>query len=68
MLELCHGFSRELTTTCALQIEDSFDYLDAPIERVCGADVPMPYAVNLEQFALPEPHNIVTAVLKTLGK
>lgn len=27
---------------------DGFDYLDAPLERVTGADVPMPYAVNLE--------------------
>ena len=34
--------------------EDSFDYLDAPIERITGADVPMPYAANLEKMALPQ--------------
>jgi len=27
---------------------DAFDYLDAPMERVCGADIPMPYAVSIE--------------------
>eukprot|EP00958_Prasinococcus_capsulatus_P008422 scaffold823_cov397-Prasinococcus_capsulatus_cf.AAC.18 len=51
----------------AVTVEDSFDYLDAPIERVCGADVPMPYAVNLEQASLPVANNIVQAALKTLG-
>jgi len=34
-------------------VEDSFEYLDAPIERISGADVPMPYAANLERLALP---------------
>jgi pyruvate dehydrogenase E1 component beta subunit len=33
---------------------DVFDYLDAPPERVTGADVPMPYAANLEKAALPQ--------------
>jgi pyruvate dehydrogenase E1 component beta subunit len=33
---------------------DVFDYLDAPPERVTGADVPMPYAINLEKAALPQ--------------
>lgn len=40
----------------------AFDYLDAPVERVCGADVPMPYAENLEKLALPQPDNVVKAV------
>lgn len=41
---------------------EAFDYLDAPVERVTGADVPMPYAENLETMALPQKHNVVTAV------
>jgi len=41
---------------------EAFDYLDAPVERVCGADVPMPYAENLETLALPQVSNVVTAV------
>ena len=39
----------------------AFDYLDAPMERVAGADVPMPYANNLEQAAIPTADNIVSA-------
>jgi pyruvate dehydrogenase E1 component beta subunit len=31
----------------------AFDYLDAPMERVTGADVPMPYAINLETLSTP---------------
>ncbi len=42
---------------------DAFDQLDAPVMRVCGADVPMPYAENLEVLALPHAHNVVQAVL-----
>ena len=40
----------------------AFDYLDAPIKRVSGADVPMPYAKNLEQLAVPDVERIVAAV------
>ncbi len=43
-------------------IEQAFDYLDAPPARVAGADVPMPYAANLEALALPKAHNVVDAV------
>jgi pyruvate dehydrogenase E1 component beta subunit len=39
----------------------AFDYLDAPMERVAGADVPMPYANNLERAAIPTAANIVSA-------
>ena len=39
--------------------EDAFDYLDAPVERVTGADIPMPYAANLEKLALPQVSDIV---------
>ena len=45
----------------ALMMEHAFDWLDAPVTRVCGADVPMPYAANLEKLALPQPDAIVQA-------
>jgi pyruvate dehydrogenase E1 component beta subunit len=43
-------------------MEHAFDYLDAPVIRVSCKDVPMPYAANLEQLALPKPPQIVEAV------
>ncbi len=46
----------------ALMMEHAFDDLDAPVLRVTGADVPMPYAANLEQLALPRTSDIVAAV------
>lgn len=45
----------------ALMMEHAFDYLDAPVMRVTGADVPMPYAANLEALALPQVGTIVDA-------
>jgi pyruvate dehydrogenase E1 component beta subunit len=45
----------------ALIQEHAFDYLDAPVKRVTGVDVPMPYAANLEQMALPQVDHIVSA-------
>jgi pyruvate dehydrogenase E1 component beta subunit len=45
----------------ALLMEHAFDYLDAPMARVHGADVPLPYAANLEKLALPQPDHIVDA-------
>ena len=42
--------------------ERAFDYLDAPVKRVSGADVPMPYAKNLEDLAIPNVDQIVAAV------
>ena len=45
-------------------IEEAFDWLDAPPVRVCGADVPLPYAANLEKLALPQPGWVVDAVKK----
>ena len=45
----------------AMVMEQAFDYLDAPVARVAGADVPMPYAANLEAMALPQTENIVEA-------
>ena len=45
----------------ALMMEQAFDYLDAPVHRVTGADVPLPYAANLERLALPQAETIVAA-------
>jgi pyruvate dehydrogenase E1 component beta subunit len=42
-------------------MEHAFDYLDAPVARVTGEDVPMPYAANLEALALPQDTHIVKA-------
>ena len=45
----------------ALVMEQAFDWLDAPVARVAGVDVPMPYAANLEKLALPQADNIAAA-------
>ncbi|WP_375308526.1 pyruvate dehydrogenase complex E1 component subunit beta [Bradyrhizobium sp. A11] len=42
-------------------MENAFDYLDAPVTRVSGKDVPMPYAANLEKLALPSAAEVVEA-------
>ena len=42
-------------------MEQAFDYLDAPVVRVTGKDVPMPYAANLEKLALPNVGDVVEA-------
>src|SRR6185295_6771265 len=42
-------------------MEQAFDYLDAPVMRVSGKDVPMPYAANLEKLALPTVNDVVEA-------
>ena len=52
------GIGAELAAT---MMEHAFDYLDAPVVRVHGADVPMPYAANLEKLALPQVDNIIAA-------
>jgi pyruvate dehydrogenase E1 component beta subunit len=52
------GIGSELA---ALMMEHAFDWLDAPVVRVHGADVPMPYAANLEKLALPQVDQIVAA-------
>ncbi|MGH9971020.1 MAG: pyruvate dehydrogenase complex E1 component subunit beta [Pyrinomonadaceae bacterium] len=53
------GVAGEISTEIT---ERAFDYLDAPVKRVSGADVPMPYAKNLEQLAIPNVEKIVAAV------
>jgi pyruvate/2-oxoglutarate/acetoin dehydrogenase E1 component len=47
--------------------EECFDWLDAPIRRISSADVPMPYAKNLEQAALPQPEDVVAAAADLVG-
>jgi pyruvate dehydrogenase E1 component beta subunit len=46
----------------AVIMEQAFDYLDAPVTRVHGVDVPLPYAANLEKLALPQATHIIDAV------
>jgi pyruvate dehydrogenase E1 component beta subunit len=50
----------------ALIQEQAFDHLDAPVQRVTGADVPMPYSKRLEQSAIPHTEHVVSAALATL--
>ena len=57
------GFAGEVA---AQIMEHAFDWLDAPVARVCGADVPMPYNRNLEYAALPSEEDVVEAVLAML--
>ncbi|HOC19572.1 MAG TPA: pyruvate dehydrogenase complex E1 component subunit beta [Vicinamibacterales bacterium] len=45
---------------------EAFDDLDAPVSRVTGADVPMPYAKNLEHLAMPQPGRVIEAVRQVL--
>ncbi len=52
------GIGAELA---AVMMEQAFDWLDAPVVRVTGEDVPMPYAANLEKLALPNPDKIAAA-------
>jgi pyruvate dehydrogenase E1 component beta subunit len=42
-------------------MEECFDWLDAPLKRVTGKDVPLPYAANLERLATPQVEDIVAA-------
>jgi pyruvate dehydrogenase E1 component beta subunit len=53
------GVSAEIS---ARIMENAFDHLDAPVARVTGKDVPMPYAANLEKLALPSVAEVVDAV------
>ncbi len=50
------------TEVCARVAAEAFDYLDAPPTKITGADVPMPYAANLEKLALPSVDKVVAAV------
>jgi pyruvate dehydrogenase E1 component beta subunit len=50
----------------AQMMEQAFDYLDAPVQRVTAKDVPLPYAANLERLALPQTADIVAAAKAVL--
>lgn len=50
----------------AMLMEEAFDFLDAPVQRVGGAEVPMPYAAELEALALPDSARIAQAVRRIL--
>lgn len=52
----------------ALIMEHAFDYLDAPVKRVAGVDVPLPYAANLEKIALPQASHIIEAVKEVCAR
>eukprot|EP00794_Sanderia_malayensis_P006184 gene6184-6899_t len=53
---------------CAQVMEsEAFDYLDAPVIRVTGADIPMPYAENLERNSSPQAENVVRTIKKVLN-
>ncbi|HLQ61024.1 MAG TPA: transketolase C-terminal domain-containing protein, partial [Candidatus Acidoferrales bacterium] len=60
-----YGVSAEIAA--GLQ-ERCFDHLDAPILRLGGAEVPMPYNQQLEKAAIPSSQDIVRMALKTVGK
>ncbi|MEK4034461.1 pyruvate dehydrogenase complex E1 component subunit beta [Methylocystis sp. IM3] len=57
------GVSAEIATRVQLE---AFDYLDAPVLRVTGKDVPMPYAANLEKLALPSVAEVIAAAKAVL--
>mmetsp|Transcript_9997 Transcript_9997/g.17477 ORF Transcript_9997/g.17477 Transcript_9997/m.17477 type:complete len:365 (-) Transcript_9997:665-1759(-) len=59
------GVSAEIS---AVVTEQAFDDLDAPVMRITGSEVPMPYATNLEELALPHVEDIIKGVKKILNK
>ena len=59
------GIGSELS---ALMMEHAFDWLDAPVKRVAGLDVPLPYAANLERMALPQSDTIVEAARAVVNR
>jgi len=59
------GISAEIM---ARIMEQCFYELDAPVMRICGAEVPIPYPKHLEDAALPQPERIVQAVKEMLGR
>jgi len=48
-------------------LAEAFDYLDAPVYRITGADIPTPYAKNLEESAFPDIEHVIRAVKKQLN-
>jgi len=54
-----HGIGAEIYVSV---IKKSFEYLNAPVERIVGAHVPMPYATNLYRLAVPQVEDIICAL------
>ena len=54
------GYGGEIVST--IVESEAFDYLDAPIQRVAGREVPMPFSTHLEQYVIPSEENIVAAI------
>jgi len=52
----------------AMLMEEAFDYLDAPVKRLAAADIPLPYAENLERLALPKAQNIIDSAIEICNK
>jgi acetoin:2,6-dichlorophenolindophenol oxidoreductase subunit beta len=59
------GAGAEIAARC---MEQAFDYLDAPVERVCGLDVPIPCAPEAIKAVYPSADDVVAAVERTLGR
>jgi pyruvate dehydrogenase E1 component beta subunit len=59
------GIGSELA---AQMMDHAFDWLDAPVKRVAGLDIPLPYAANLEKMALPQAENIVQAAREVCNR
>ncbi len=59
------GLSAEVATQI---MEHCFYELDAPVGRVCTAEVPIPYAKHLEEAALPQVDDIVAGALEVMGR
>jgi pyruvate dehydrogenase E1 component beta subunit len=66
VLEEAHSFNAVAAEIVTRIQERCFDDLDAPIERVSRLDVPMPYALNLEDLVVPDVKRVVAAVKRTL--
>ena len=62
------AFSGIASEISARIMEECFDDLDSPVERICGSDVPLPYAGNLEKECLPSINKISEKILKILNK
>jgi pyruvate dehydrogenase E1 component beta subunit len=48
-------------------VEHAFDFLDAPIVRVCGKNVPMPYSASLENMVIPNEEDLVSAIRQMIA-
>lgn len=59
------GIGAEIIST--IMETEAFDYLDAPVERICGADIPMPYTPSLEAQSIPQSHNVLNAAKRVLN-